>query len=157
MAAGNGYCSQNSLRQHFGLGEFQRVDSLVVTWPSGRRENFGPLSVNAHHLLQEGSGAISTGVSGNVGTVPSRFDLGPPFPNPFNGAVVIPYSVPGEAAVEITVVDVRGRTIQVLVHGRPGPGAHRVAWRGGENASGLYLIRMSAGSRQFVRKILFLR
>lgn len=32
------YLSQNSLVQHFGLGKATRVDSLVIQWPSGRRQ-----------------------------------------------------------------------------------------------------------------------
>lgn len=31
------YLSQNSLIQHFGLGEYSTVDTLEVTWPGGKR------------------------------------------------------------------------------------------------------------------------
>jgi hypothetical protein len=34
----NSYLSQNDHRAHFGLGDAQKVDSLVVRWPSGKEQ-----------------------------------------------------------------------------------------------------------------------
>ena len=33
VVLGDGYGSQNSLRQHFGLGDATSVDELTVKWP----------------------------------------------------------------------------------------------------------------------------
>lgn len=38
VSAQSGYCGQNSLIQHFGLGAAAAVDSLVVEWPGGTRQ-----------------------------------------------------------------------------------------------------------------------
>ena len=35
VRTGSSYASQNSLTQHFGLGDADRVDALEVSWPSG--------------------------------------------------------------------------------------------------------------------------
>jgi hypothetical protein len=44
VVLGDGYGSQNSLRQHFGLGGARRVDELTVAWPrSGRVQTFRAL------------------------------------------------------------------------------------------------------------------
>jgi hypothetical protein len=41
VVLGDGYGSQNSLRQYFGLGEAATVDELVVRWPrSGVTQTF---------------------------------------------------------------------------------------------------------------------
>ena len=40
------YLSQNSLVEHFGLGSAERVDSLDIRWPSGRRQLLTDLESN---------------------------------------------------------------------------------------------------------------
>jgi len=51
------YCSQNSLVQHFGLGQATTVDTLVVTWPSGLRQVFENLRSNQTVTIVEGKDA----------------------------------------------------------------------------------------------------
>ena len=46
--------SQSDLRVHFGLGKAVHVDSLEVSWPSGRVDRFTGLSVNKIITLREG-------------------------------------------------------------------------------------------------------
>jgi len=48
------YCSQNSPVQHFGLGQASRVDTLEVTWPSGKLQRFLDLPVNQIIKIVEG-------------------------------------------------------------------------------------------------------
>jgi hypothetical protein len=51
VALGDGYGSQNSLRQYFGLGDRTSVDELVVRWPkSGKTQTFR--NVVAGRILQ---------------------------------------------------------------------------------------------------------
>ncbi len=38
ISAQSAYCSQNDMRAHFGLGDAAVVDSIVVEWPSGKRQ-----------------------------------------------------------------------------------------------------------------------
>lgn len=49
----DGYCSQNGLRAHFGLGDATTVDSLVVRWPSGRTTVFAGEAVNQFMEIEE--------------------------------------------------------------------------------------------------------
>src|SRR5207253_1776793 len=56
VRSGSSYISQNDLRVHFGLGSAIRLDSVQVRWPSGRVEFFDKLSIDAIHILKEGSG-----------------------------------------------------------------------------------------------------
>ena len=35
---GSSHASQNSSIIHFGLGENKKVDSLIVTWPGGKKQ-----------------------------------------------------------------------------------------------------------------------
>ena len=51
VRAGDGYLSQSSRWLHFGLGEAQLVNELVVTWPDGKRQAFQPPEVNGRFRL----------------------------------------------------------------------------------------------------------
>jgi len=58
VRSGSSYISQNDLRVHFGLGDAANVDIVQVRWPSGLVEHFDNLSVDAIHILKEGSGVV---------------------------------------------------------------------------------------------------
>ena len=48
------YCSQNSLVQHFGLGQASQVDTLDITWPTGKTQRFLGLPANQILKIAEG-------------------------------------------------------------------------------------------------------
>lgn len=50
------YCSSSDPRVHFGLGAALRVDEVLVRWPNGTREVFGPFPARASHECREGNG-----------------------------------------------------------------------------------------------------
>ncbi len=56
----NSYRSQNPLLAHFGLDQAERVDQLLIRWPSGHEQRFQDLSGDRHILIEEGSDAITT-------------------------------------------------------------------------------------------------
>jgi hypothetical protein len=56
---GDGYGSQNSLRQHFGLGDAAQVDDLTVKWPrSGITQTFQNVAGNRIIQITEGKDEI---------------------------------------------------------------------------------------------------
>lgn len=58
IRSGVSYLSHNDLRAHFGLGQREAIDLLVVHWPSGLQERFENLSANRLVVLQEGEGIV---------------------------------------------------------------------------------------------------
>jgi hypothetical protein len=56
---GDGYGSQNTLRQYFGLGGGAGVDELVVRWPkSGKTQTFRNVAGNRIVRVTEGRDAL---------------------------------------------------------------------------------------------------
>jgi tetratricopeptide (TPR) repeat protein len=58
---GNGFASTSSKRLHFGLDRAERVEALVVVWPSGLRQEFADLPVGRHYRLIEGQATLLGG------------------------------------------------------------------------------------------------
>lgn len=56
VRSGGGYISQNDLRLHFGLGNAQKADTIVIRWPSGAVEILKDLPGNQYYVVREGSG-----------------------------------------------------------------------------------------------------
>lgn len=56
LRAGEGYISQNSRWIHFGLGQANQIQKVVVHWPGGKAEDFSPLEINQYYELKQGTG-----------------------------------------------------------------------------------------------------
>jgi len=51
------YESQSTYAVHFGLGDRERIDRVVIRWPSGLEEQFADLPARSFLTLEEGKGA----------------------------------------------------------------------------------------------------
>jgi hypothetical protein len=54
VRTGSSYLSQSELPATFGLGRASKADRVVVDWPSGRRDDLGPLRGGVLHDVVEG-------------------------------------------------------------------------------------------------------
>ncbi len=52
-----GYCAANDARVHVGLGAARSLDEVLVRWPDGEQERFGPFAADREVVLARGSGA----------------------------------------------------------------------------------------------------
>jgi photosystem II stability/assembly factor-like uncharacterized protein len=98
-----------------------------------------------------------TSVKNTPAALPVAFSLSQNYPNPFNPTTTIRYQVPGISDVKLTVYDILGREVSVLVNERQTPGTYQVKFDGSNLASGVYLYRLMAGSFVQTRKLLLLR
>jgi hypothetical protein len=57
VQSGGSYLSHNDMRVHFGLGAATTIEKVVVRWPGGLVEEFGPFDANQFLTLQEGNAA----------------------------------------------------------------------------------------------------
>jgi hypothetical protein len=95
----------------------------------------------------------------NTNNLPTVFRLYPNFPNPFNLATRIVFDTPKREKISLAIYDVIGRKIRTLIAEKSfEPGTHEIAWDGrtGDGAiagSGVYFMRLRAGGRTQVQKI----
>jgi hypothetical protein len=88
---------------------------------------------------------------------PVEFSLHQNYPNPFNPVTTIRYELPWGSHVAITVYDMLGRAVSVLVNDRKEAGAYQVMFDGSNLASGMYFYILQAGSFVVAKKLLLLR
>jgi ELWxxDGT repeat protein len=91
------------------------------------------------------------------GTLPSRCGLSQNYPNPFNPATTIKYELPRTSQVNLTVYDILGREVSVLVNERRDTGVHEVKFDGSALASGVYFYRIQAGTFVATKKLLLMK
>ena len=99
-----------------------------------------------------------TAVATEVAT-PTTFALGANYPNPFNPATTIPFTVPvGADDVNLTIYNVLGQPVRQVWNGPLVAGEHRLAWDGRDVqglpvAAGVYLVQLHQGDQARIRKM----
>lgn len=84
------------------------------------------------------------------------------YPNPFNPTTTVRVVVPEKGLVDAAIYDVQGRLVRTLDRGMRNPGALFLTWDGHSNTgnavgSGVYFLRVQAGSNVATRKIVLLK
>ncbi len=109
-----------------------------------------------HEEYSLANGTSPTGIDANK-MMPYKFDLSQSYPNPFNPSCTIPFELAEESLVQINIYDVLGRRISVLVNKRLSAGKHQVFWNARNFSTGVYYIRMDAGTFNKAQKIILLK
>jgi hypothetical protein len=86
-----------------------------------------------------------------------EFELYDNYPNPFNPGTTIKYELPRASHVSLTVYDILGREVSVLVNDKREAGAYEVKFDGSNLASGIYFYRIQAGSFMQTKQLLLLK
>jgi hypothetical protein len=77
--------------------------------------------------------------------LPVKYDLKQNYPNPFNPNTTIEFILKRESEIYLTVYDLLGRQISVLINGRLNAGKHRVVWNAVDITSGIYFCQLKGG------------
>ena len=101
---------------------------------------------------------IVTGVATEAPTaVPRTYTLAQNYPNPFNPSTQIAFALPQAEAVRLTVYDILGREVAVLMDQQLPAGQHEVMFDAALLPSGMYLYRLAAGSFVETRRMLLMK
>ena len=94
------------------------------------------------------------GVDENEGSNnPSQIELNN-YPNPFNGTTTIEYTIRKSAEVSVTIYDVFGKQVKVLVNKNQNAGTHQVIWDGSQLSEGFYFCQLKIGARTITKKMI---
>ena len=93
---------------------------------------------------------------------PISFRLAPNYPNPFNSATTISYTIPSQGLVTIRIFNTSGGLVKELLSEVQKTGFHEIAWRGKNQnsntvATGSYIVRIEHNHQSLMQKILFIQ
>ncbi|MEW5797850.1 MAG: T9SS type A sorting domain-containing protein [Bacteroidota bacterium] len=101
--------------------------------------------------------AALTGVNKDKQHLPALFELNQNFPNPFNPETTIRYSVPTLSHVTLSVYDVIGNRIAVLID-KPQPAqTYTVSFDGGRFPSGVYFYKLTVSGISLTRTMVLIK
>ncbi|MCF7918428.1 MAG: T9SS type A sorting domain-containing protein [Candidatus Cloacimonetes bacterium] len=84
------------------------------------------------------------------------------YPNPFNPSLNIAFNVAEETEIEINIYNIKGQKVKTLASELFRTGEYELVWNGRneqdkQTGSGVYFIRMKAGSKNLYRKVVMLK
>jgi photosystem II stability/assembly factor-like uncharacterized protein len=166
-----------------GNGIIMRSTNGGVNWSAQSSGVTG--SLNAVYMLNELTGYVcgnngvilkttNGGVTGFINLsneIPDKFCLYQNYPNPFNPSTKIRFDIPTPLSptfgkggrtqsggfVKITILDVLGREIAVLVNERLKLGTYEVEWDGSNYPSGVYFYKLQTEEFTLTRKMVLLK
>lgn len=95
--------------------------------------------------------------SQSLSHLPGEFSLKQNYPNPFNPSTVIQYSINTKQSVNLTVFDVLGNEVAILVNEFKEPGIHSVEFNASDLSNGIYYYKLSAGDFVDVKKMILVK
>ncbi len=90
---------------------------------------------------------------------PYQTQLGNNYPNPFNPTTTIPFSLEKASKVRLTVYDMLGRSVRVIIDEYRSAGTHEVRFSAGLDglSSGLYMYNLEFDGERITKTMLLLK
>lgn len=119
------------------------------------QENFQYRTSNASNL-ENGSlwiGQVLFGGPIAEQITPSELALDPIFPNPFNAAATVKFSITEPGFVRLVLKDIQGRIVEEILDSHLPAGAYRNAINSERLAAGLYFVQLEAADKVLIQKV----
>lgn len=145
--------------------------SLPVTGFAGRTCYF--TDINTGYMVRHGmvlpnltpgrifkttdGGGNFVGIPQTVDEVPDKYSLYQNIPNPFNPGTMIKFDLPKSIDVKLTVFDVLGREVAMLVNEKLNSGTYEVEWDASYYPSVVYFYRINAGEFTETKKMILVK
>lgn len=119
--------------------------------------------VFSYRVFKYNLGSNITGILPVNNGVPDNFSLFQNYPNPFNPFTKIRFSIPatGNSSLKVssilTVYDVLGKEVKVLLNEQLQPGSYEVDFGGDGLSSGIYFYKLTAGDFVDMKKMILVK
>jgi hypothetical protein len=88
-----------------------------------------------------------------VDEFPVSVELRQNYPNPFNPTTTISFYMPEEANVKLSVFNIVGQPVSVLIQESKSKGEHTLEWDASDMPSGIYIYQLEVGAKIMTRKM----
>lgn len=88
---------------------------------------------------------------------PDAFTIRNIYPNPFNNATRITYTLPQAQEISLAVYDLQGRAAQLVAQGWQTAGEHSISLSGDNLAAGIYFLSLTGREQHTTQKIVLLK
>ena len=88
---------------------------------------------------------------------PSEFRLSDAYPNPFNAAATIEYSIDRQGKINLAVYNILQHKVVDLVDEMKPAGNYSITWNAADVSSGMYLLRLTMDENHITKKVLLLK
>lgn len=123
----------------------------IVVWQDYRSGN----EFDVYEVGFNTSGIIGIDPFGNI--TPDEYSLSQNYPNPFNPKTIISYGLKTAGNVKISVYDILGENIGVLLNEVRSAGNYSISWDASGFPSGVYFYKIEAGEFTANKKMILLK
>lgn len=153
--AGRGLLIQESRRFHFGIGDAESIDSVVVRWSDGERETYSGFAVNTTHRLRRVRRGVTESEASTISAVRA-------FPNPFQDRLELTFRLERDRHVLVEIYSLAGDLVATLHDAALQAGVHTLTWsargaNGTTTPQGTYVYRITADRDEAVGKVILSR
>lgn len=116
-------------------------------------------NMTANNIAKYSCSSITTSVKDDKEdtTLPQQFQLSQNYPNPFNPTTTIRYDIPKAGFVKISVYDILGREVRVLVNEEKNQGVYQVNFDAKYLASGIYFYTIKTSEFVQSKKMILMK
>jgi plastocyanin len=122
------------------LGAGNQTFSYIVTVAGNYHYKCTP-----HFPGMEGTFTANViGITPISNEIPNKFSLSQNYPNPFNPVTNIEFAVPRFSYVKLSVMNILGQQVELLVNQQLSPGSYMADWDASAYPSGIYFYKLQA-------------
>lgn len=118
--------------------------------------NYGTYRYRLKQIDLNGSYEYSDIIEVTFG-LPQKYELMQNYPNPFNPVTTIKFSLPVEDNVKLTIFNILGEELQVIINGKLNCGVHQYKFDASTLPSGIYLYQLNTDNFTDTKKLILMK
>jgi len=154
------YLSHQNPEKGYSIVEFARPKTMAKDTIHVTADEESKLKIYYKFNGQDKKEIQRGHISFEYSTIPTTLDLYPAYPNPFNPVTALQFDIPhleNTEKVSLSIFDLMGREIDVLINGNKPPGSYKFKWNATKHSSGIYFARLRLGPYAKTQKIILMK